>query len=77
MWGKSFKPFPSVKRLLCLHPGGDEAHVNAPAEADGAQENNTPLHGNEAEADDGGDGPDLVAGDDDRDRLLTINGIST
>lgn len=61
----------------CLNPRGDQTHVYAPAKADDTQENDTALDGDEAEADDGGDGPDLVAGNDDRDRLLISNRIST
>ena len=54
-----------------LNSGGDEAHVDAPEQADKAQEDDPAVDRNEREADNGGDGPDLVSGYDDGNGFLS------
>ena len=62
-------PLPEGENTYTLGPGSDEAHVDTPDEADEVEEDDALLDGDAAEADDGGKGPDLVAGDDDRNGL--------
>lgn len=58
----------SQRRILLS--GGYQTHVDAPAEADGAQKHYPPLDRYETEADDGRDRPDLVACNDDGNGFL-------
>jgi hypothetical protein len=61
--------------MLPSHSRRYQTHVDAPDETDKAEEDDAAVDGNEAEADDGGNGPDLVARHDDGDRLLMIRSV--
>lgn len=73
--GSPAHPHPHPSPLVILRtstrsdPRGNQAHVYPPEQPDEVEEHDPPLDGHAAEADDGGEGPDLVAGDDDGDRL--------
>jgi hypothetical protein len=50
---------------------GDKTHVDAPEQTDEAEKDDAAVDGDEGEADDGGDGPNLVTGHNDRDGFLS------
>lgn len=54
-----------------LNPSSYQAHVNPPEQTDKTQKHNSAVDGDEAEADDGSDGPDLVTSYNKRNGLLT------